>query len=183
LSKFIADLRDVFSFIQSIAEIYPYRGGTDELKIFAEINFLQDWERREMSAKNILCFGCIVLQKRFQKDKKGIEMKKSPLEVLAYYFPNWHVDPLNEQVHGTKWTEWSVVQCARPRFEGHRQPRVPLWGYEDESDPAVMGKKIACAVEHGITGFIFDWYYSESGPFRQKMAQMGIDFTKSIFNG
>jgi hypothetical protein len=29
-----------FPCIQSIAEIYPYRGGTDELKIFAEINFL-----------------------------------------------------------------------------------------------------------------------------------------------
>ena len=101
-------------------------------------------------------------------------MKKSPIEVLAYYFPNWHVDPLNEQVHGSNWTEWSVVQCARPRFAGHRQPRIPLWGYEDESRSDVMAKKISCAAEHGITGFIFDWYYSESGPFRQKALNEGF---------
>lgn len=26
---------------------------------------------------------------------------------------------------------------AKPKFEGHRQPRVPLWGYLDEADPKV----------------------------------------------
>ena len=52
-------------------------------------------------------------------------MKKA--EIYAYYFPNWHVDERNEQWHGKGWTEWNVVKCALPKFEGHYQPRVPLW--------------------------------------------------------
>ncbi len=100
-------------------------------------------------------------------------MSQKPL-VCAYYFPNWHPDPRNDKWHGTGWTEWEVTKCARPRFPGHQQPKVPLWGYEDESDPAVMSKKIAAAVDHGIDGFIFDWYWFSDGGFRLKCIDHGF---------
>ncbi len=48
--------------------------------------------------------------------------------VAAYYFGNYHVDPRNEKQHGPGWTEWDLVRQAIPRFEGHQQPKVPLWG-------------------------------------------------------
>ena len=32
------------------------------------------------------------------------------ITVMAFYFPNWHPDPRNEQVHGRGWTEWEVVR-------------------------------------------------------------------------
>ena len=64
------------------------------------------------------------------------------MQAAAYYFPNYHVDSRNELQHGTGWTEWELMKCATPRFEGHRQPRIPLWGYGDEADPAVMAVKI-----------------------------------------
>ncbi|MBE7086916.1 MAG: hypothetical protein E7369_01275, partial [Clostridiales bacterium] len=89
-------------------------------------------------------------------------------KLYAYYFPNWHVDKLNEEWHGKGWTEWECVKCARPRFPNHEQPLVPLWGYEDEADPKVMAKKIATAKEYGIDGFIFDTYYFADGPYRHK---------------
>ena len=57
------------------------------------------------------------------------------------------------------------MKAAQPRFPGHQQPKVPLWGYVDESDPAVMAKKIDAAADHGIDAFIFDWYYYDDGPF------------------
>ena len=41
----------------------------------------------------------------------------------CYYFPNWHVDPLNEQWHGKGWTEWDCLTQGIPRFEGHVSPR------------------------------------------------------------
>ncbi len=89
------------------------------------------------------------------------------IPVYAYYFPNWHVTPQNEVWHGKGWTEWQVVKYATPRFPGHLQPKIPLWGYEDESLPAVMEKKIDAALSHGIDGFIFDWYwYPGIGPYR-----------------
>ena len=85
--------------------------------------------------------------------------------VAAYYFGNFHVDARNEAAHGAGWTEWNLVKAARPRFEGHRQPRVPLWGYGDESDPKVFEKKIAAAAANKVDAFLFDWYWYKDGPF------------------
>jgi hypothetical protein len=79
----------------------------------------------------------------FAADTQPAPIDHSPgYTITAYYWPNYHVDPRNEQWFGPGWTEWEITKYARPRFEGHNQPRVPLWGYEDESDPTVMARKI-----------------------------------------
>lgn len=95
-------------------------------------------------------------------------------QIACYYFPNYHVDPRNEAAHGPGWTEWELVRRAEPRFPGHQQPRVPLWGYEDESDPIAMAKKIDAAADHGIDTFIFDWYYYDDGPFLNRGLDHGF---------
>jgi hypothetical protein len=94
-------------------------------------------------------------------------------EIAAYYFPNYHVDPRNEKLYGTGWTEWELVKQARPRFEGHDQPRVPVWGYEDEADPQVFARKIDAAADHGLTSFIFDWYWYNDGAFLNRSLEEG----------
>ncbi len=93
--------------------------------------------------------------------------------VAAFYFPNWHVDPTNEKFHGKGWTEWELLKAARPRFAGHQQPKVPAWGYQDESDPQVMAQKIAAAAEHGVDVFLFDWYWHDEGPFLERGLEKG----------
>ncbi|MBA2940844.1 glycoside hydrolase family 99-like domain-containing protein [Paenibacillus sp. CGMCC 1.16610] len=95
-------------------------------------------------------------------------------EAAAYYFPNYHRDKRNDAWHGEGWTEWELVKRAEPKFPGHQQPKVPLWGYEDEADPAVMARKIAAAADHGLTAFIFDWYWYEDGPFLQRALDEGF---------
>ncbi len=92
----------------------------------------------------------------------------------AWYFPNWHPTPLNDKWHGKNWTEWECVKHATPRFEGHIQPKVPLWGYEDESDPKVFEKKIQAAHDYGIDGFIFDFYWFKQGPYRRDCLDKGF---------
>ncbi len=101
-------------------------------------------------------------------------MEKTEKKVIAYYFPNWHVDPRNEKWHGSGWTEWRLLECARPRFPGHQQPKKPLWGYEDEADPKVMAKKIATASRYGLDGFVFDWYWFNDGPYRNRCLENGF---------
>jgi len=96
-----------------------------------------------------------------------------PYQVGVYYFPNYHVDPRNEAAHGAGWTEWELVKLARPRFPGHRQPRVPLWGYEDEADPRVMERKIGAAADHGVDYWIFDWYWYDDGPYLGRCLEEG----------
>lgn len=104
------------------------------------------------------------------------------LKLYSYYFPNWHPDKRNDVWHGKNWTEWEVTKCARPRFENHVQPLVPLWGYEDESDPKVMERKIDAARKYGIDGFIFDTYYYDDGPYREKCLDEGFLKAKNIEN-
>jgi hypothetical protein len=94
-------------------------------------------------------------------------------QVGAYYFGNYHLDPRNEAVHGPSWTEWELVKRAVPRFPGHPQPRVPLWGYEDEADPRVFARKIDAAADHGIDYFIFDWYAYDDGFFLNRCLDEG----------
>ena len=95
-------------------------------------------------------------------------------QLAAYYFPQWHVDPRNAAWHGDGWTEWRLVQDALPRFPKHDQPKVPLWGYQDESDPAVMQNKIAAAADHCLDAFIFDWYWYENSTFLARALEQGF---------
>ncbi len=94
-------------------------------------------------------------------------------QTAVYYFPNWHVDEANERKHGKGWTEWELLKHATPRFENHQQPKVPLWGYEDEADPSVMEKKIDAAADHAVDCFLFDWYWFENRSFLSRCLEEG----------
>ncbi|MGN0180015.1 MAG: glycoside hydrolase family 99-like domain-containing protein [Monoglobaceae bacterium] len=97
------------------------------------------------------------------------------IKKYAWYFPNWHPTPLNDKWHGKNWTEWEVLKYAHPRFEGHISPRLPLWGFENEADPAVMERKIQTAHDYGIDGFIFDFYwFKDRGPYRRECLDEGF---------
>jgi len=102
--------------------------------------------------------------------------------LAAYYFPNYHTgDARNERDRGKDWSEWELVKAAKPRFEGHAQPQVPLWGYTNEADPKQMAQKIAAAADQGLDAFIFDWYYYDDGPFLERGLEHG--FLKAPNNG
>ena len=94
-------------------------------------------------------------------------------QIGAYYFPNYHVDPRNETAHGKGWTEWELLKRGEPKYPGHFQPKVPAWGYEDESDPKVFEKKIEAAASHGLNHFIFDWYWYTDGSFLARGLENG----------
>jgi len=97
------------------------------------------------------------------------------ITVAAYYFPNYHTgDARNSLTKGHDWSEWKLVKNARPRFEGHQQPKIPAWGYTDEKDPEVMARKIKAASRNGIDAFIFDWYYYDDGPFLNRCLDEGF---------
>lgn len=104
----------------------------------------------------------------------GQTNKKKDYNVAVYYFPNYHVDKRNESYFGKGWTEWELLKAGRPKFEGHQQPKVPLWGYTDEADPKQMAQKINAAASNGIDAFIFDWYYYNDGPFLQRGVEDGF---------
>ena len=102
-------------------------------------------------------------------------VSNEPITVVSYYFGNYHPgDPRNAKAKGQDWSEWELVKNAKPRFPGHQQPNVPAWGYTDESKPEVMAQKIAAAADHGISAFLFDWYYYNDGPFLDRPIDEGF---------
>ena len=95
--------------------------------------------------------------------------KPDEITVAAYYFPNYHPsDTRMNALKGEGWSEWELIKAATPRFEDHRQPKIPAWGYSDESDPAVMARKIDAAADHHIDVFIFDWYWDNQGIYWER---------------
>jgi hypothetical protein len=99
---------------------------------------------------------------------------EEPCEVAAYYFPGYHSAPQLDARYGKGWNEWQLVRAAKPRFAGHVQPKVPVWGYEEESNPVAFARKIAAAADNGVTSFIFDWYWHDTGPFLERGLEQGF---------
>ncbi len=96
------------------------------------------------------------------------------ITVAAYYYPCTHPHPRWDKAEYPGFTEWDLVKKAKPRFPGHKQPKVPVWGYVDESDPKVMAQKIDLAADHAVDAFIFDWYYYDDGPYLERALDEGF---------
>ena len=127
----------------------------------------------------ISTFGAVVtvLILLFAPDIQGQEMKGSgKYDVAAFYWPAYHPDPrfrdINVFPDGKG--EWEAIYKAKPKFAGHEVPKVPLWGYQDETDPVVMEEKISAAVTHGINVMIFDWYWYDNKPFLEDALDKGF---------
>ena len=95
--------------------------------------------------------------------------------VAAYIWPSCHDDPMGREVLWPDGTgEWEIIKKGNPRFPGHYQPKVPLWGYELDNDPKVMERWIDLATDHGVNTFIFDWYWFNNGPFLESCLNDGF---------
>lgn len=107
--------------------------------------------------------------------KVADNQKEDGYVVAAYIWPSCHHD---ERFGDKLWPEgigeWEVIKKGNPRFEGHYQPRLPLWGYEMDNDPKVMEKWIDTATSHGVNTFVFDWYWYDGGPFLESTLNDGF---------
>jgi hypothetical protein len=95
--------------------------------------------------------------------------------VAAYVWPSCHDEELSRNMIWPGGTgEWEVIRKGNKRFDGHYQPRQPLWGYEMDDDPQVVEKWIDVATEHGVNVFIYDWYWYNESPFLENALNNGF---------
>ncbi len=107
-----------------------------------------------------------------EKKKRSLETEYN---VAAYVWPSCHHDErFGEMLWPDKSGEWEIIKKGTARFEGHYQPKVPLWGYELDDNPEVMEKWIDAATDHGVNVFIFDWYWFGDGPFLESSLNNGF---------
>lgn len=82
------------------------------------------------------------------------------IKIIPLYLPQFHTIPENDEWWGKGFTEWVNVKGAKPLFEGHNQPRVPLNdNYYDLSDIETLKWQCKIAKEHGIYGFCMYHYW------------------------
>jgi len=100
---------------------------------------------------------------------------KNDYLVAAYIWPSCHDDSLaRKKLWSEGIGEWEVIKKGNPRYEGHYQPRQPLWGYELDNDPKVVAKWIDVATDHGVNVFVYDWYWYEEGPYLESALNDGF---------
>jgi len=103
-------------------------------------------------------------------------------KIIAFFLPQFHTFPENDKWWGKGFTEWSNTKKAKPLFEGHYQPKVPLnENYYNLLDDNVKKEQVKLAKEYGIYGFCYYHYWFKDGkklmekPIEQMLRNPEID--------
>ncbi len=97
-------------------------------------------------------------------------------DIAAYVWPAYHNEPRWKElgIFADGKGEWQNLYESTKRMPDDYQGVKPLWGYEDESDPVAVARKIDAATAAGVNVFIYDWYWYGGRPFLEDALNKGF---------
>lgn len=98
-------------------------------------------------------------------------------KLIAWYLPQYHNIPENDEFWGKGFTDWVTVRKARPLYKGHLQPKVPLNNnYYDLSIKENVVWQAKLAKDNGIHGFgIYHYWFNDEKNLLTKPAEIIYD--------
>lgn len=95
------------------------------------------------------------------------------MKIIAFYLPQFHTFPENDEWWGKGFTEWTSVRKATPLYKGHNQPRVPYNNnYYDLTDKNALIWQSQLAKQYGIYGFCYYHYWFDGKMLMNKPMEL-----------